>query len=412
MKKSLAFALLLLSTSQAQNIRQLGMGGVLLPEQDVAYHNPAFYGFERYDVDTSYAFPLGALQAYRMSQQSNSGTTDLLMFDKVFHPLEWSFAVGHENVIPNDGSANARFFTWADGWNASQHNHTLIPFDLAFSVAPSWYLDVTPSIRAYVGDLKFSDNYREVPEGGKLKPNQVYTGAFEGGYRSSIDAGVSYLPVLSEEQDMKLYGGVRNRFSLGLLRVQGSVQDRTVTDINGDRVDALSSSKAELFANVDPYRPGFGVHLDAGLMANMKDFTFGVGVRNLLQYEAWQGSRSVTEGNKTTTSHATFVEPIFAPEVLLNAAYELPSGDSKWILGADTAFGVNQDLALHVGAEYQNGSMQYRAGVGYEKGLQIGVGLGADLGDHFKVDLALTGHQAVITRQFVVGVAVGAKIKF
>lgn len=412
MRKYLAVVFLLLSSSQAQNIRQLGMGGVMLPEQDVSYYNPALYGFDRYDVDTSVAFPLGLLQAYQISPRMGSNTTDLLLWDKVFHPLEWSFAVGNENVIPNDGSANSRFFTWADGWNSSQHHHTLTPFDLTFSVAPSWYLDVTPSLQAYVGNLQFSDNYREVSAGGKLKPNQVYTGAFEGGYRSSIDAGVSYQTVMAEQQDLKVSGGVRNRFSLGLLRVKGSVQDRTVTNLNGERAEALSSSRAELFVNADPYRPGFGVHLDVGLLADMKDFTFGLGVRNLLQYEAWQGSRNVTEGNKTTTAPYTLIEPVFAPEVLLNAAYVLPDGENKLILGADAAFGTQRDFGLHAGAEYQSGGVQYRAGLGFEKGFELGLGLGADLGENFKVDVALTGHQAVITRQFVVGVAVGAKIKF
>ncbi|WP_189005431.1 hypothetical protein [Deinococcus roseus] len=411
MKKHFVVALLLCSASQAQNLRQLGMGGVLLPESNVHYSNPALYGFDRYDLDTGYGLPLGLLQLYRLQQQASTGSTDLLFFDALFHPLEWNFSVGGPQLVPNNGSSGSRITTWAEGWNASQHSQTLIPFDLDFQWNPNWHLEVTPVIGFRASDITYSDNYSSVSEGGPLQPNQVYTSSANAGYRMTLDAGLTYNQLLSEQPGLKLYGGVRNRLSVGLLRFEGSFQDKTVTGPDGERVDALSSNHSEFFAAVDPLRAGYGTHLDAGLVADLGDLTLGFGVRNLLQYEVWPGSRSVSDNGKSTTTASTLMEPFFAPEVLLNAATLIPDGENKLIVGADTTFGVGQDLGVHLGAEYQGGNLQYRAGLGFEKGFQLGLGLGADLGD-FQLDFALTGHQAEITRQFVVGVAVGAKIKF
>lgn len=407
MKKLLALSLLFVSVGHAQNIRQMGMGGVRLPEQATRYHNPAFYAAPLLG-DTSWALPLGLLQANQISMQTTQNATDLAIFDKIWHPFEWGF-YGTSTLIPTGSSSNVQVASYVAGWNASRFNQTFVPFEPAFQVAPSWNVEFTPSVRLQVGALKFSDNIWDIGPGGELKPNQIYTSEFHVEYQMTADAGVTYTQVLNADPTGTLQIGLRPRASLGIFRANFNLEDRTVTGPDGKPVDALSSSRVETFMSE---QPSFGVHLDAGLLWNNADLSVGLGVRNLVQYMAWQGRYDTYEQGKNTSRAGTFLEPIFAPEVLANVAYQIPEGENKWLLGADVEFGFNRDFGVHLGGEYQSGNVMYRAGLGYQKGFEVGVGAGILLNDFLMLDVALTGHQTQIVRNFVPGIAVGAKIKF
>ena len=72
------------------------------------------------------------------------------------------------------------------------------------------------------------------------------------------------------------------------------------------------------------------------------------------------------------------------------------------LLAADFAYDGATSTG-HLGAEYPVGILALRAGIGYEAGFKLGLGLGLDLAS-MKLDLALTSHTAPLTGGQVFGI--------
>jgi hypothetical protein len=241
---------------------------------------------------------------------------------------------------------------------------------------------------------------------GALEPNTTYRVTARGTVKGGLSATLGYAAALPRLPGFegRLYLGTQLQGFYGLLYADAALTAETTTDASGAPGPVGYATNA--FYLYPGNGQGYGVQLDLGLVLDYAEGTYGLGVRNLVGYQRWQGHRRITDTTGTVTSDApeTLTLAGFQPDVYANAAYLQPlEGPGDVLLGADLGYAGGR-VRGHLGAEYRLGVVRLRGGLGYDDGLKLGLGACFELGP-VRTDLALTRHTAPFTGQAVFGLA-------
>ncbi len=420
--KYVIFSLLLfLGLVQAQDSRSIAMGGVLLPDRSATAINPA-YSAEGI-AGQAYALPLpfGALNA--LTQESfnpSSSSLDVLpIFDQLSnlssyiinlpaspteHTLKISANEAGQAVVSYDNTGGSDLLVGLSdiGYGVDY----AIPIN--FAAGP-----IRVGLRPYV--------FLNTVVSPDAELAKVFaSGANHGGATANVkgEAGVSLdvfyatkLPnELFGESNYKgdIYVGVRAAPFIGLARVDGTGTGQIeATDINNISFDYQADG---FVSSVATGQLGYGFVTDLGVATSLPfndgQADFGLSISNL-GLSFWSGdSYSLTGGSN---AGAAFSNPVaetkvyFSPNlgVRANGAYSTElAPDIDMMVAADAGYAVG-GFETHLGTETlfdlgNNMNVAARAGIGYENGLNFGIGSGF-MYSGFSFDLALTSHIAPFT---------------
>ncbi len=429
------------SLGQAQGVRSLGMGGLVLPGPEAASRNPAYAAYpSRYQE--GWPVPVGLLRflpsfpdtspfTYFTDRQTfKTGFDALSFYDQLTHldsfllnparsPDEVVFRIRADRLEITDGQGNP--LTPSFGLGATTPEPTALYPDPLFWI-PFWS----------EGDLYFRFGPFLGVEGIQVSPSPELARALAGGSldackqtpspcalsatakaSSGLALALGWATALPELPGVgQLYVGLRGEGFYGLGYGEVNAEARPVFDQDGNptgvdyRVGGFYSiAYAPEGSGLFPGR-GYGLRGDVGVVLDLGQATLGLGVQNLLSLVTWEGYEFTLDqnGNMAQTP-AKRQGNLVEPSVFLNGAYYFK--DFPLVVGADATFG-SVAPSFHLGAEYALGPALLRAGVGYEGGFRFGVGAGVELGG-LGLDLALTRHEAPLVGGDVYGIAMAVR---
>ncbi|RDI96533.1 TetR family transcriptional regulator [Meiothermus sp. QL-1] len=447
---------LLSSLSMAQGVRSLGMGGLVLPGPGAAYLNPAYaaYPAGTYGSDTGFQLPIGLL-GILLRQDSNpipilrnpqslsdpNNPFDFLSFyDQLSHLDSFLFNPASSTAFtnPNTGYPEIQISIAAGRVQVTDYQGRPLNLDLGFGtprgLASSKALTPAPLLRLplvqegglfvelgyYAGGFGLSLNpnsaLRQALAGDPLQPNTEYSVVLNGSAQTGLSLGFGYatrLPgvPLPQGGQVQLYVGGRGEGFYGLAYAESDLSVGVRTDAQG-QIDPNQPPiyRGSLFYAHPGGGSGFGLRADLGVVAEVQGVTVGLGVRNALGYARWSGTELRFSGNANFTSSPAERSSFgFVPAFFLNAATKLDLETGSLIVGGD--LGYDTALYGHLGGEYSLGPGRFRAGLGFDNGLRLGLGAGL-VGPGFSVDAALTTHRAPIVGHTVYGLALSLGFNF
>ncbi len=427
--------------AQAQGVRSLGMGGLVLPGPEAANRNPAYAAYpSRYRE--GWSVPVGLLRflptfpdtsplTYFTDRQTfKTGFDALSFYDQLTHlnsfllnparsPDELVFRIRADRLEITDGQGNPLTPSFALG--------AVKPGPTALYPDPLFWIPLLGEEQVYFRFGPFLG-----VEGVQVNPSPELARALAGGSldackqtpspctlsatakaSSGLALALGWAADLGEVPGVgQLYVGVRGEGFYGLGYTEVNAEARPVFDENGNptavdyRVGGFYSiAYAPEGSGLAPGR-GYGLRGDVGVVLDLGQATLGVGVQNLLSLVTWEGYEFSLDGNgNMTQTPAKRQGNLLEPSVFLNGAYRFQ--DLGLLIGADASFG-SVAPSFHLGAEYVLGPTLLRAGVGYEGGFRFGVGAGLDLGG-LGLDLALTRHEAPLVGGNVYGIALAVR---
>jgi len=420
-------------------VRSLGMGGLTLPGPAAADRNPAYAAYEdgRYGGGGGFALPLGLINlALRPSTSPLYYLNDRATFKDRFDLLAFYDQVTHLNefaINPPHSPREIVFHVSADGVLITDEAGN--PFDFeryapappvqgAALPAPIFRFDVpsgVPGLRLAAGAFLDAGGLGLVPDdrlladlaSGSLQPNTSYRLTATGKLRAGVSTALGYATPLPRLPgfDGRLYLGAQVQGFYGLLYADATVTAETTTD--GSGTPGPVGYATDVFYVYPGSGQGFGAQVDVGIALDYASGTYGLGINHLVGYQRWNGQHRVTDtsGNVTSSAAETLTLSGFQPSVYANAAYlQTLEGAGELLLGADLGYAPGA-VSGHLGTEYRYGPLRLRAGLGYQGGLQLGLGAGLELGP-VRTDLALTRHAAPFTGQTVFGLAASLGLAF
>ena len=462
-------AVVTLCAASAQDVRSLGMGGVLLPGLSLAAFNPAYasYPADQWGRGGGINLPVGLINFFVRPQMNilnfatnrapyvndpNNNPFDLLaIFDQATNlnsfilnppssPKELVIDISAQNGVRFfDGAGNQLQFSSAasiakPGDSSSRPLGVSPIFRLPVNVGP---VQVGLGLFVNVGSPGISINqaFLTALAANTLDPKTTYTfatGTFQASAGVALDLAFATSFVLPTTT---LYVGARGTGFYGLGYVSGKVNAEVVTKDDGSPdPNTLGKYDGDVFISSPFYHPGdsgFGVDLDLGVAADfsgaqlgtpeLERLNVGLGVLGGLTYSAWTGQNfkvSNTDttpfadgkGKPLTVDSGLTTDPLFT----LSAAGLFNVGvPGLRVLGAaDLQFG-RSTFAIHLGGEAQFGLLVGRTGIGYNNGLTFGLGGGVDFGGGLGLDFALTSHTPLFTSGYTAfGIAVAVKLGF
>ncbi|HEX7022853.1 MAG TPA: hypothetical protein VF171_08345 [Trueperaceae bacterium] len=436
MKRSillLLYALLLAQFALAQNIRSLGMGGVITPG---TLANPAYAALPSAREGFTLPLPLGVLNVLVSDRLDVSGGTfDLLSaFDQGTHlstflfnparsPEEVVVSVRSENGVPTLSlktvGGSTLLVTQGVATGYRQRLGLPVGFDLG---------GVRMAVRPYL-------NVRT-----RLTPDDDLSAVFGAGTSSGSvglsahgEAGVALdvlyaaaLPIpRTKGFPAEVYVGVRASPFVGLARLDavGSFTVAAVENAEGQPEFTYAYQGSGFGTLVGQTGLGYGLRGDVGMAVAMEmgagRLTAGLDIENL-GVSSWSGyelvARGDDEGDSSTgpvPAHRTYVADDFgvgASFVYDFGASQLGiAGLSSLRLVADAGYRAGA-LGAHLGGEAGFdagfGRALVRAGLGYDGGLVLGVGTGLRLAG-VGFDLALHGYRSPFTAHEAFGLSAG-----
>ncbi|WP_457637061.1 hypothetical protein [Oceanithermus sp.] len=442
MKRIFVIALLLLpSLALGQGVRSLGMGGVTLPGPWATIDNPAYaaYPADSYGPVGGISLPVGLINLalrpsispiyYFTNYNTFQNNFDFIAFlDQAMHPYEFTinpprspdevvFHISSDGVSITDGAGNPLRLGYSTNQNGKSGAAGLpLPQPFLEIPIPTDLSGFSLRIGAYASAGGFSlnadDNLTSDLAKGNLQPNTTYSitasAAAEAGFTGHLSFAMP-LPSIPGFEGRVYVGGQLEGF-YGLLRGDAKMSATTTTDSNG--IPGPLEYSSEVFYVYPGIGSGFGGRIDLGAVVDYRSGTFGLGIRNLIGYEQWNGKLRTSDANGNVNEvNKTITTAVFNPAVYLNGAYsqKLETGDVV-LYGADASY-VSGSFAAHAGVEYQKSIFRIRGGFGYEDGIKLGFGGGISL-PHFGLDAALTSHQAPFTGQMVFGIAASLSVYF
>lgn len=458
-----------LCSIQAQDIRSLGMGGVLLPGSGLAAFNPAYVSYpdNQWGKGGGFVLPVGLINFFVRPQMNVLNFVQNrapYINDPVNNPFDLlaiadqalnlnSFILNppsspNELVIDITAQNGVRFF---DGTGA-QLNFSSGKGVAVAGNSSSRPLGVSPLFRVPVNigpvqlglgvfvnvgtpGISINQEFLAKLASNTLTPNTEYifaSGSLQASAGIAIDLAFATsfsLPTTT------LYVGARGTGFYGLGYVSGNADAIVKTDNNGNPdTSTLGKYTGSVFISSPFFHSGdsgFGADLDLGVAADftgaqigvpeLERLTVGAGVVGGITFSAWTGQTFALSSSdsspfangkgvaKTVDSGLT-ADPFFTFNVagLLNVG--VPG--LRVLAAADTQFGRNT-FTIHVGAEAQFGLLVARAGLGYNNGLTFGLGGGVDFGGGIGLDFALTTHTPIFTNGYTAfGIALALKLGF
>ncbi len=416
---------------QAQGVRGLGMGGLVLPGPEAAGRNPAYAAYPSRFGKAGGALPLGLLRylpvfsdtspfTYYTDPQAFAARFDVLAFyDQFAHldtfllnparsPEEVVFRIRADRLEITDGQGNPLNLSFAFG--ATGPGPTLLLPELFW--IPLWsgkeaylrlgYLYGIESVGVAPSPELAQALSGEDLEACRQDPSPcVLSATVRAGSGAALDLGWA-APLPGQPLGVgRVYVGVRGQGFYGL-GTELTAKARPLFDENGNPMGV--DLGAEGFFVV-PARM-YGLRGDVGVVWDLGPATLGLGVQNLLGLVVWEGENYfIIDRNGFSGGFLRRSGGPFAPAFFLNGAYRFE--DLGLLVGADASFGSVAPSA-HLGAEYALGTTLLRAGVGYEEGLRFGLGVGLELGG-WGLDLALTRHEAPLVGGGVYGIAMAVR---
>jgi hypothetical protein len=460
-----------IGVASAQDVRSLGMGGVLLPGPGLAAFNPAYatYPANQWGRGGGIVLPVGLINFFIRPQMNilNFATNrapyvndpqnnpfDLLaIYDQAtnlnsfilnppFSPKELVIDISAQNGVRFfDGDGNQLQFSSGTGVAiAGSSNSRPLGVSPLFRIP----IDIGPvqigfGVFANIGSPGIALNQEflsklaanDLEAGGK--PYTFATGTFQASVGVALDLAFATSFALPTTT---LYVGARGTGFYGLGYVSASVDALINTNQNdkNPNPNTLGNYSGKVFISSPFFHPGdngFGVDLDLGVAADfsgaqlgapeLERLTVGAGVLGGLTFSSWTGQDfkvskddpdpfATGKGVARTADSGLTTDPLFT----VNGAglFNVGVPGLKVLAAADLQFGRNT-FSVHLGAEAQFGVLVGRAGIGYNNGLTFGLGGGVDFGGGLGLDFALTSHTAVFTNGYTAfGVAVAVKLGF
>jgi hypothetical protein len=450
---SLAFG-----SANAQNVRELGMGGALLPGPSLAVYNPAYTAYDPINFQTDnlggIPIPLGLINFFLRPQMNpftlynniqTGNSTALSDPNTAFDALAFYDQLTHLNsfiINPPTAPRSLDISYGSEGLLLTDENGKpieLTPYSSSTTGSSNGVdaANFTPTFR--IGNFAlaiglFTDLKGPEFNAGPALSAALATGNFQLGqtydYKARVlgSAGVSLglaysgaIPISTPETgDFTLYLGGRARGFYGLAYVDAQV-DGDIT-LDSATSQPKNNYKTTTFVSYVGNGYGFGVNADLGVAADVpvgsdkSIVTFGIGVVNLVNYTTWSGTEitySSDPGTPNLSKPASRTDALFNPLVTINAGYSFRVEElaSRVFVAADVQFGQGK-FAAHVGAEAKLGPVYARGGLGYDRGFLVGLGAGLSFTPNVGLDLALTTHTAPFTNHLDFGVAMAIRIGF
>jgi len=411
----------------AQGVRELGMGGVLLPGLQSVDKNPAFAAIGDPYRYTTWTLPLGALGLFLPDRSPLYYFTDpdvffssfdlLSFYDQAIHPNtlllnparspdEVVITIDAEGVRITDGNGNPISIPSVATASSTSPAPSLTPrpfLQIPFRLGDAF----TSSLGLFVGaeDLSLRPNpaLAGLIAGAPVQANETYELTATGGAQAGLTLDFSFATPVPSPPDAQIFVGARGAAFLGLAKVDGETTYRVITDDEAKPSTYENASRIFYSYLGDGY--GYGARIDLGLAVVNEVGTFGIGVQNLVGFAQWSGTEVVTESGSSTSTPKTETFAGFQPAFYVSGAGYVDAEDlGRVLVAAD--LGYDGTFYGHAGAELPLGPTRLRAGLGYQNGLQIGAGFGLELAN-FKLDLALTGQRSSWDGHMVFGLTAG-----
>jgi hypothetical protein len=451
----------------AQDVRGLGMGGALLPGPSLAQYNPAYAaydpsGFQPGGLEGGFSVPLGLINIFLRPSMNplalfnnvqNKNSAALTNPNTAFDALAFIDQVYNLNTfIINPPSAPKRLnINYDNEFGISLTDENNAKIDLggyngqngsgagagSNGVGTS---NFTPTFR--FGNLELGIGIFAGTQGPSFSTDAALSASLASGQfatgvpygftarakgSAGISLGLAYaggIPISSPETgDLTLYVGGRARGFYGLaygdLNVQGNV---TIDPVSKQpKPDYTTTS----FVSYIGKGYGFGINSDLGLAVDLpvngdqkSVATFGLGVINLVNYTTWSGEETTSTPDSSgalvsSSKPASRTDAVFNPLFTVNAGYSFRIDEiaSRVFIAADAQVGQGK-FAAHLGAEAKLGPVFARGGIGYDRGLILGLGAGLIFAPNLGADLALTTHTAPFTNHLDFGIALALRLGF
>ncbi len=415
------------SLGQAQGVRGLGMGGLVLPGPEAADRNPAYAAYPSRFGKMGGALPLGLLRYlpvfsdtspftyYTDPQAFATGFDVLAFYDQFAHldtfllnparsPEEVVFRIRADRLEVTDGQGNPLDLSF--GFGATGPEPTLLLPEL-FGI-PLWsgkeaylrlgYLYGIESVR-----VAPSPELAQALSGGGLEACRQAPSPCVLSATVRAAQGLALTLGWAAALPGQLYVGVRGQGFYGFGYAELSAKARPLFNENGSPMGVDLWAEGTFISQ----NRGYGLRGDVGVVWDLGPATLGLGVQNLLGLVVWEGTNYFVIDQNGPSGGFPFRRSggPFAPVFFLNGAYRFE--DLGLLVGADASFGSVAPSA-HLGVEYALGSTSLRAGVGYEGGLRFGLGVGLEL-EGLGLDLALTRHEAPLVGGGVYGLALAMR---
>ncbi|WP_018467907.1 hypothetical protein [Calidithermus timidus] len=418
----------------AQGVRQQGLGGLILPGPEAAPYNPAYAAYPpTYAEEEGFRLPLGLLRlalplfpetnalAYFYDRQSFKQRFDALSFyDQLTHldsflfnparsPDEVVFSIGQNEIGVTDGQGNPLNLDFSVGGGGRMASALTPPALLRLPLqtdVPGLGLELGFILGSGGIGVEANEELEQAVRTGDLSRCRSATPspcALTGrsNAMSAVGLNLAYATLLPELPDFagKVYAGVRGEGFYGLGYLEAQATARPTFDSNGNPNG--SDYEVRYFYSTPGNGQGFGLRADLGVVVDYQEYTFGLGLSNVVGFARWSGTEVTLLNGSSSESPALRQSGGFAPVVFLNGAYRLPLEEGSLLVGADFS---SADGSFHLGAEYALGPYRLRAGAGLEGGFKFGLGGGVRL-EGLNLDAALTVHQAPVVRGTVYGLA-------
>ena len=413
----------------ARGFTNLGMGGAMLPHRLAAVRNPAYQFYpSRTGYDSAKPFPIGFLGLLPSDRNPFLYFSDKERFIDRFDFLSFVDQITYLNsflINPAQSPRGVNLRVTPDRLEITDDEGKSLPFGERTGSA-GISLGGTPLIPPSLISAPFIINgifletglflggggYSIVPDAElkravyqrNLFPDTEYfvdtSASFQAGVRQSVTFPFRWRDTVKSAD---VYTAVR---VLAFYTAAYAEMDLQLSLHTGENA-IPDNTKLDL--SIFSLRPGsgygYGVRLDAGLVADYDRWTWGFGILNLLGFCHLIGVE--TNSFESEGSRESRLFDAFLPQLFTNISYLIPVADSQLILAGDV--GYTTDFVAHGGIAYEFGNMHVKTGLGWEGQWRFGFAWGYRF-SRWWGEIALTTHRAPFTERRVYGIGVSGGI--
>jgi hypothetical protein len=420
-----AATLALATSANAQNIRSMGMGGALVPGKNLEPINPAFHYYEG-PFEWSVPLPLGLINFFARTKDFSGGSSSFGPgLDQVLH---WSTLIFNPSTArPKGVFGSSEPLSLDPGTQLSFRSPipggfriSVYDFDentIGQPIAGTFSIGLGIAAQLDPLEVVINDEYAQDYAKGQFNQNGKYAMllALGGSIGPRLDLTWG-MPFELEETQWTGIVGARGAFTYNLATVEGiTIWTKTPSGTTSTSLSLLASPFYKNGSSID-------VSFDTGVVLQGADATVGVGVIGLIELESLNGTISGPPRNGGAYIEVPLSDQQFslARLITVNGAYHFSvDTDSMTIpmtVYADAQiegiFSGSPYYAAHAGLEAGFDAFTARGGIGYDNGLNIGLGGGWQISEGFGLDAALTAQQALGAKQLNFGLALGLNFKF
>ena len=403
----------------------MGMGGALVPGPALEPANPAYHFYQAL-FEWSVPMPLGLINFFAYPKDFSGGSSSFgAGFDQVLH---WSTLIFNPTTAtPKGVFGSSEPPSLAPGTQLSFRSPisggfrvSVYDFDentIGQPVAGTFSIGL--GIATQLGPLEviINDEYARDYAKGQFNPNGKYAMliALGGSIGPRVDLTWG-MPFELETTSWTGIVGARGAFTYNLATLETAIiWEKTPTSNRGTTLTAIASPFYKGGSSID-------FSLDVGVVLEDTDALVGVGIVGLGRLEAYSGTLSGPSATSGSTIEVPFSNQqfTFARVITVNGAYRFQIDTESMTIPMNVfadaqiegIFSGSPFYAAHAGLEAGFNEFTARSGLGYDNGLNIGLGGGWQISEGFGLDAALTAQQALGVQQLNFGLAFGLNFKF